>query len=73
MSTSKIQIDRPLIERDPDELRRRNRRVGIIIATIVFVLTLLCALYIRFLGGVNKGPLQPFHSELMTSVNRATL
>jgi hypothetical protein len=42
-------------------LRRRNRRVGILLAVIFLVLVLLCGAYIHWYGGTNKPPMKPYH------------
>jgi hypothetical protein len=49
--------------RTPEQLRR-NRRVALIAILIAVTIMLLSALYIATLGGVNKGPMQPYHSAL---------
>ena len=46
------------------DLQRRNRRLGLLIAGVVLGLTILCALYITWFGGVNKEDAKPFHVEL---------
>ncbi|HVK40702.1 MAG TPA: hypothetical protein VNA88_19370 [Candidatus Kapabacteria bacterium] len=45
----------------PRELRRRNRRVGILLAVAFVTLVALCAAYIYWYGGSNKPPMKPFH------------
>jgi hypothetical protein len=73
LNTSKIRIDNSLLVRDPAEMRRRNRRVAYIIVTILVLMTLFCAAYIKWFGGINKGPMQPYHSYLSTPAATTTL
>ena len=47
----------------PPELRRRNRRVATIIVVVVTLMTLACAAYINWYGGLNKGPMKPLRSS----------
>ena len=49
------------------EQRRRNRRVGIIAALVAVLMMVGSAFYIAYFGGVNKGPMKPFHSGVMTA------
>jgi hypothetical protein len=57
-STYDYRVDRP------EELNRRNRRVGLIVALIVILLMLFSAAYIYWFGGINKGPMNPHHSSI---------
>lgn len=46
------------------ELRRRNRRVGLIVAIVAIVLVIFTFIYVTWFGGVNIGPQAPLHSML---------
>jgi amino acid transporter len=57
---------RPAIAGTAEETRAlagRNRRLALLLGIGVVIFTLLCAVYIFFLGGANKGPMKPFHSH----------
>ena len=54
------------VARDPVEMRRRNRRLALYLVLFLIVATVLCALYIGFVGGSNKGPMEPYHSMIET-------
>jgi hypothetical protein len=60
----------PLDYRGGDELRseslrRRNRKVGLIVTLVVLLLVVFTFVYVKWFGGVNKGPMAPLHSELV--------
>jgi hypothetical protein len=48
-----------------ESLRRRNRKVGLIVALVVVLLVVFTFIYVNWFGGVNKGPMAPLHSELV--------
>jgi len=50
-----------------EELRRRNRRVGLIVAVVAIVLIIFTFIYVTFFGGVNIGPQKPLHSMLVSA------
>ena len=52
------------------QLRRRNRRTALMLFTALIVATVLCAIWIAFFGGLNKGQLKPYHSSVHTLVVR---
>jgi hypothetical protein len=49
-------------------LNRRNRTVGLIVAFVAIVLMLAAMAYIKWYGGINKGPMKPLHSSLVSSL-----
>jgi hypothetical protein len=66
-STYDYRVDRP------QELNHRNRRVGLIVALVAILLMLLSMAYIYWFGGINKGPMEPHHSSIVTqSVEQST-
>lgn len=46
-----------------EELRRSNRRVGLIALLVVIALVIFTVIYVTFFGGVNVGPRPPLHSS----------
>ncbi len=48
------------------ELRRSNRRVGLLVAAVAFFLVAFTILYVAFLGGSNVSEGLPLHSLCLT-------
>lgn len=57
------------VDRSAD-LRRNNRRTGLIALCVVVLLILFTVLYVIFFGGSNMGPMRPLHSSVATGLVR---
>lgn len=53
-----------------EQLRRRNRRVGLIALLVVIGLVIFTVIYVTFYGGVNVGPRPPLHSSASSAALR---
>jgi hypothetical protein len=51
-------------------LNRRNRTVGWIVALVAIALMLAAMAYIKWYGGIHKGPMEPLHSSVTTDLQQ---
>jgi len=50
-----------------NDLRRSNRRIGLIALFAVILLVIFTVVYVVFFGGANMGPMPPLHSSVVAA------